>query len=512
MNNSTPKHKIADFEIAHNIVRIPIRLLEPNDGQLADRGLPTNPNEISEDKYEDLKESIINHPEFLIYNHLKVYPLEGGHYIVLGGNQRLRACKELGYDAIPATIYPEETPMEDLRASVILDNARFGHWNWDLLANDWEKEDLHDWGVDMPFFGDVTPAGEINPPDPAKAAEQAEKEAEANASLAERFLIPPFSVLDARKGYWQKRKKAWAAKIGDVGQSRDGALKMSLSMRYPKLFRESTAERERLGISFADYLEKYVSAEEKAKYDESASRAGVSIFDAALAEVILRWFGLEGGSVFDCFAGDSAVGLIAGTLGLRFTGIELRPEQAALNNERVAGLSASYICDDGQNVAQHLAPESQDLFFSCPPYFDLEVYSDLPNDASNQGSYEDFIKILENAFTAALGCLKPNRFAVIVVGDVRDKRTGFYYDFIGDIKRIFKAGGAPLYNELILVDSVGNAALRAAKYMESRKVAKTHQNVLVFFKGDPKQIKSIYPTIDYASEELEAFGAEDENN
>ncbi len=108
-------------------------------------------------------------------------------------------------------------------------------------------------------------------------------------------------------------------------------------------------------------------------------------------------------------------------------------------------MNARYICDDGQNVAQHFEPESQDLLFSCPPYFDLEKYSDLPNDASNQGSYEDFIKILENAFTGAVSCLKENRFAAICVGDVRDKNTGFYYDFCGDIKAHIQAErNAPL--------------------------------------------------------------------
>ena len=183
----------------------------------------------------------------------------------------------------------------------------------------------------------------------------------------------------------------------------------------------------------------------------------------------------------------------------------MRPEQAQLNNERVADMTARYICDDGQNVSKHIEPESQDLLFSCPPYFDLEVYSDLPNDASNQGSYEDFIQILKNAFTAAVGCLKQNRFAVIVVGDVRDKKTGFYYDFCGDIKRIFKEAGMPLYNEIILVETGASTAMRAGRYMESRKVAKMHQNILVFYKGNTKDIKNNFKKIDYASEDLELF-------
>ena len=168
-------------------------------------------------------------------------------------------------------------------------------------------------------------------------------------------------------------------------------------------------------------------------------------------------------------------------------------------------MTARYICDDGQNVAKHIEPESQALLFSCPPYFDLEGYSDLPNDASNQDSYEDFIQILKNAFTAAISCLKQDRFAVICVGDVRDKKTGFYYDFCGDIKRIFKEAGVLLYNEIILVEQTASTALRAARYMETRKVAKTHQHILVFFKGNPKNIKNEFPRIEYTEEDMKLF-------
>ena len=75
-----------------------------------------------------------------------------------------------------------------------------------------------------------------------------------------------------------------------------------------------------------------------------------------------------------------------------------------------------YICDDGRNVRRHIQDSSQDLFFSCPPYFDLEVYSNNENDASNKKTFEDFYTILDRAFSEAIQCLKNDRFAVIVVG------------------------------------------------------------------------------------------------
>ena len=113
----------------------------------------------------------------------------------------------------------------------------------------------------------------------------------------------------------------------------------------------------------------------------------------------------------------------------------------------------------------------------------MEKYSDDPKDASNQDSYEDFIQILDNAFTSAVQCLKNNRFACIVVGNIRDKK-GFYYDFVGDIIRIFEKAGMHFYNDITLRTPVGTAAMIATNTMRNRKVVRIHQNLLVFYKGD----------------------------
>ena len=231
------------------------------------------------------------------------------------------------------------------------------------------------------------------------------------------------------------------------------------------------------------------------------------MLDPVIAEISCLWFGIENGSVFDCFAGDTAFGYVSSFLGMNFTGIELRKEQADFNNERIKSMTAKYICDDGRNVLHHIEENSQDLLFSCPPYYDLEVYSDLEEDASNQDTYEDFLGILDSAFSNSIKCLRDNRFAVIVCGDVRGK-NGFYYNFPDDIKKIFLNNGMLLYNEMILVDPVGNLQLRAGRYMKYRKIGKTHQNILVFYKGNPKEIKHNYKVIDYASEDLESFGVD----
>ena len=91
--------------------------------------------------------------------------------------------------------------------------------------------------------------------------------------------------------------------------------------------------------------------------------------------------------------------------------------------------------------------------------------------------------------------LKDDRFACFVVGDVRDKK-GFYLNFVSDTIQAFKDAGMELYNEMILVNVVGSLAIRVKRqFNNGRKAGKMHQNILVFYKGDPKKIKENYPEL-----------------
>jgi hypothetical protein len=488
----------------------------------------SNPRTITDSKFEKLINSILALPKMLEIRPIVV----DDTYTALGGNMRYRALTAISdmtddelterlmgirdvqkktqaeqdnlskywlqWKDKPTVIVIKASELsdEEQKEFIIKDNVGFGDWDMDALANEWDNQDLIDWGVDV-WNGDADGIGGGGADDTQNS--------QAENSLSDRFVVPPFSVFDARMGYWQLRKKIWRRIIGDMGQSRQSTLVKSLELRYKDLYTRSMKHRKELGITFKEYLDKYVSDEVKEHEEKKVLTQGVSILDPVMAEIICKWFCQEHGKTFDCFAGDSVFGYVSAYLGYDFTGVELRDEQAALNNERVQGMTARYICDDGQNVANHIEPESQDLLFSCPPYYNLEKYSDLPNDASNQGTYEDFIAILKNAFTASVRCLKNNRFAVICLGDIRNKDTGYYYDFCGSIKNIFREAGMNLYNEIILIENPASAALRASKCMESRKVVKTHQNILVFYKGDTKRIRDNFKKIEYASEDLELF-------
>lgn len=121
-------------------------LLDYNKGQL--KGLPKNPRFFRDFRYDAMKKSIEESPEMLELRELIVYPLEG-RYLVVCGNLRLRACKELGYKELPCKILPPETDVKKLREYATKDNVSFGENDMDVMTNEWDKAELQDWGVEF---------------------------------------------------------------------------------------------------------------------------------------------------------------------------------------------------------------------------------------------------------------------------------------------------------------------------------------------------------------------------
>lgn len=131
-------------------VQLPISVLVNNEGQI--EGVPANPRVLRDEKYEALKASMQNDNLTGVLP-LKVYQ-QGNEYIVLGGNMRLQVLKELGAEQVSCIIVPNDTPADVLRKIVITDNSTFGDWDMDMLANEWEEDELKDWGVELPL-GDI---------------------------------------------------------------------------------------------------------------------------------------------------------------------------------------------------------------------------------------------------------------------------------------------------------------------------------------------------------------------
>lgn len=297
-------------------------------------------------------------------------------------------------------------------------------------------------------------------------------------TLLEKFIVPPFSVLDTRQGYWQDRKRWWLSLGIKSEKGRDNVMETLQSV--------NKIQGNEMPLS--------------------------SIFDPVLCELSYQWFNIPKGKILDPFAGGSVRGIVAAKLGFEYLGNDLRDEQITANRENAIEvlqdneLFPTWTTGDSKNIDKIAKGYEADLIFSCPPYADLEVYSDNPNDISNM-EYKDFLTIYKEIIRKSCEMLKEDRFAVFVVGDVRDKK-GFYRNFVSDTIMAFWNCGVILYNEMILVNAVGSLPIRAGKqFNASRKIGKTHQNVLVFYKGDPKKIKDNYPELDlsYIQHEEEQY-------
>jgi DNA modification methylase len=111
---------------------------------------PKNPRIIKDGKFQKLVKSIQEFPDMLNKRPLVVFTDVDNKYVVLGGNMRLKACKEIGLKEIPVIIADEWT--EEQKAEFLIkDNVGFGEWDWDSLANEWDVEKLDDWGLDLPI-------------------------------------------------------------------------------------------------------------------------------------------------------------------------------------------------------------------------------------------------------------------------------------------------------------------------------------------------------------------------
>jgi len=104
---------------------------------------PNNPRIIKDDKFKKLVESIKGFPQMLELRPIIV----NDDMVVLGGNMRLRACKEAGLKEVPI-IKASELSEEQQKEFIIKDNVGFGEWDWDMLANEWDVEKLNEWGLD----------------------------------------------------------------------------------------------------------------------------------------------------------------------------------------------------------------------------------------------------------------------------------------------------------------------------------------------------------------------------
>jgi DNA modification methylase len=271
--------------------------------------------------------------------------------------------------------------------------------------------------------------------------------------------ILPFSVLDTKTADWTNRKQLWL----DLGIQSELGRDEDL-MGFGRVYSKGNARL------FADRK--------------------TSVFDPVLTELMYKWFNIEGGTILDPFAGGSVRGIVSNYLGYDYTGIDIRPEQVVSNQDQAKDILSpsckfpNWMVGDSKEELNSIEDGSFDMVFTCPPYFDLEKYSDEAGDISNM-DYESFKDAYSQILRKSCEKLKDNRFFVVVIGDVRDKdRTiNWYRNLIGFTKDCVIDSGLHLYNEIIMLDKMGTSAMRVDQAFSKRKLVKIHQNIYVFYKG-----------------------------
>ena len=262
--------------------------------------------------------------------------------------------------------------------------------------------------------------------------------------------IHPFSILDTRTKEWKERKNWWII---------NHQIKSELG-------REDT--------------------ESKTMFWDTESN--VSIFDPLLCELMYNWFTPINGTILDPFAGGSVRGIVAEELGFKYTGIDISETQIKAN--KLQSSKPNWIVGDSDKVLNTIDTK-YDFIFTCPPYHDLEVYSNTDGDISNM-EYDKFINSLKSILSKATSKLKDNRFFGIVISEIREQSTtrnykiGKYKGFVPSVIQMCEQMGLSFYNDIILYNSQHQASRVAKTYFDrNRKIASVHQNVLIFVKGNP---------------------------
>jgi len=295
-----------------------------------------------------------------------------------------------------------------------------------------------------------------------------------NADIRNQLKVSPYTVIDTSNASYIALKRKWGSILKENGETRE-----------EELFniRRNTGIQKRNNA---------IATKKQMRYQYG--NKNISLFDPVISQICYEWFCPKGGLVFDPFAGDTRKGDVIAHLGGQYIGVDIRKEQVEHNNDKAIN-GAIWYCDNGLNIGRYLPENGGDMLFSCPPYFNLEVYSQLSEDVSNADTYNDFIRDIRNIFSEAISHLKQNRFACIVIGNIRRQKSRTYleyYPFKEDIMNIFNANGCKYYNDIVIFKRNGTAHLRAVPYFKARKMVPIHEYLMVFYKGDINKIKQIF--------------------
>lgn len=298
------------------------------------------------------------------------------------------------------------------------------------------------------------------------------------------------NVWNSTKGDWLKMKKEWNERIEEAGE-KHGVLN-------PKFASREGAWQGNSGMGNIVLQTKKIVNDEIISDKSKTLNANVSVLDPVACEVILRFFmPTNGKNVYNPFGGGVQFGFVTGWYNYEYLSSEIRQNQCDANNA---------ICQDFYNTkwlksdtSKFTPKQKYDLIFTCPPYYKVEEYLDYDGkspegELNSLPTYEDFRDMLFAGYEKAISVLNDNCFFVVMTGDSRDKKGG-YYGVEAEHELFFKSKGLHIYNKITYLECEFTRLATAKKTLNTRKFPKREQKILVFYKGDISKIKDLYPPI-----------------
>lgn len=224
---------------------------------------------------------------------------------------------------------------------------------------------------------------------------------------------------------------------------------------------------------------------EKFRTDHDSIYTGTySVFPIPLMEnILIRYAGKERGArVLDPFAGGPPRGLCTSIMGHKYYGVDVRQEQIDENETVIEALNlpnVHYYLDDARYL--DIDVPDCDVSVTCPPYYNLEIYSDQADDISSFKTYAEFNGAMFLNAISTFRHLKPGAFALMIVGNFRDKNKELV-DFRSHTVENFRDAGFMFHQDVILSKNFASAAKRASNSWRGMKLVPRHEHMLVFLK------------------------------
>lgn len=298
------------------------------------------------------------------------------------------------------------------------------------------------------------------------------------------------NIWKSTSGLWLQNKREWNKQIEASGEK--------YNIANPKFASREGCWQGSSGFSNV-VLSKNVIENGNIKHkNEKSLNGNASVLDPTACEIILRMFmPTNGVRVYNPFGGGVQMGYVTGSCGFEYLSTEIRQNQCDVNNDLCQDFyNAKWIKEDSST---YRPKQKYDLIFSCPPYYRVEKYLDYDGnppegEINHLSSYDEFRNTLFNGYKCAIESMNDNTFFVVMTGDSRDK-TGAYYGCESEHELFFRDQGLHIYNKIIYLESEFTRFAQAKKTLHHRKYPKADQKILVFYKGDMKKIKELYPNV-----------------